>query len=175
MKDEFLKMGRTYRLIMSFNDPKLDFDFLKNEYRSLLQSAGQNPGPITSSGIPSVPEVRGIEPTSQLPEIVEVQPLNFATRITDAFEVLLSEFSGNFRFSYWPPYFKKVCGLSGCLPVSSDYLTLIQDFKVISFNETNNKYSMEVLRVKRESRLLDAYEKVNPLMPKILCRRKGIP
>ncbi len=173
VRDEFLKPGKVFRLIMTFNDPKLDFEFLRNQQRPLLGSAHQNMGPISSSGIPSIPVIREIPSTTHLPEITEIGALNFSLNLTDSFNALMEEFSSNFRFSYWPPYFKKICGARGCVSLGADYLTLTQDFKVIAFDETNNKFALKVLNLKRESTVLESYAKVNPPMPRVSCRNQN--
>ena len=171
MSEELLKVGNTYRVVMAFNDPKFDFDGLRNEYRTKLGSLNENLGRISQTGIPSIPEIRQVNMTGQLPEMATIGELDFSRKLSESFSNLMSSYSNYYDFSYWPPYFNKVCGLKKCLPVGPDFLVLSQDFKVLSLNKETNKFSIEVLKVTRQSSLLESYERRNPEMPVIRCQR----
>lgn len=168
--EERIRKGNTYRLIMTFNDPKFDFQSFKQEYRYSLQRTSQGLPSLGSSTIPTIPQLGVIGSTSQIPEIVQIGNLNLRTRITSTFESLRDSFEDFFKFKYWPPYFKEICH-DNCSAVRDKYLVLSLDFRVNHIDEAG-KFDLEVLRIQRQSPLLGDYNRPNPKMPKISCARK---
>jgi len=171
MSDDFLQVGKKYRIIMSFDDPKFDFEDMKQEHQRKITRNQQRLGNIDNESIPNIPSIKPLGTTSTIPEIVRIQEINFKTRLNDSFEDLMTNFSGNFTQSYWPPFFNKICSSSKCGLLEKNFMTLIQEFKVSSFDEETKMFKIEVLQIKRESSLLKEYEINNPVMPKIFCRR----
>jgi hypothetical protein len=164
------KMGKIYRLIMTFNDPKFDFQSFKEEYKNKLLRTAQGLPSLGSSTIPTIPQLGVVGVTPQIPEIVQIGNLNFSTRIASSFESLMDSFGDFFKFKYWPPYFRDICHHE-CSAIKDKYLVLSVDLRIKSIQEDSGQYDLEVLSLTRTSRLLGDYVKRNPAMPKIKCER----
>jgi len=171
ISDQFFKVGKTYKVLMNFNDPKFDFEDFKKEYQRKIQRNQESLGPISSSSIPTIPSIRTVETTASVPEMVRIEGINFKTKLNDSFQDLLKSFSGFFQNSFWPPFYKKVCDSMICLPDGENLMTLTQIFKVRGFNEDTKKFQIEVLNLERKSNLLETYKKTSPAMPFIFCKR----
>jgi hypothetical protein len=171
VNDDFIKVGRSYRLQMVLSDPKYDFDLLRFQYQKKIERLKTFPAKLGREQIPNVPQIAPINPTLTVPEMVEVQGINFNRDLNAPFWALLETFSGNFRHTQWPPYFAKVCADQGCRSLGKDFLILTQEFTILSFNPETRKYSLQVKKIKRESSLLESFEKIDPKMPRIVCKR----
>jgi hypothetical protein len=170
LSDEGVEIGKTYRITMSFNDPKFDFQSYKKEYQHKIQRTTQGLPSIGSSTIPTIPQLGSIGSTPSVPEILEISGINFSARLNSVFEAQIDSFESFFQFKYWPPHFNKICH-ERCHPIEDKYLVLSLDFRVNALDEETGSYDIDVLRIGRTSNLLGGYERFSPLMPKISCKR----
>lgn len=167
---EIFEIGKSYRIIMNFNDPKFDFENYKKYLKPLIKKFNLDFKPINSSSIPQIPLLRPIESNQEIPVMDGIAELNFSNRLSDKFDVTVNQFSNLFDYKFWPPFYEGICHKKICKKIQNKYLTLILDFKINSFLEKERKYGIEVLRLKRESKFLSDYEKVAPKMPEVKCR-----
>lgn len=168
---ENFQVGKVYRIIMTFNDPKFDFQSFKKEYQKKIQPTSQGLPPIGSSSIPTIPLLGVIGAPPLIPEIIRIGEINFSTMINSAFQALLGSFGDFFKYKYWPPHFKEICH-EGCTSINDKYLILSMDFHVKGIDSESGEYDLEVLRISRTSPFLKSYERFNPQMPKINCKKK---
>ncbi len=168
--EEKFQVGKTYHIVMTFNDPKFDFQSFKQENQKKIQQSAMALPSIGSSAIPTIPSIEVIGTPPLIPEIIQIGDINFSTRINSAFDILFDSFEDFFKYKFWPPHFKEICH-EGCTPIRNEYLVLSLDFLVKNINEFGD-YEIEVLRISRKSTLLEAYNKFNPQMPKISCARR---
>lgn len=169
--NSLMEVGKTYRYVVSFNDPKFDFEKFKNRVGGRLTRFEQRIGEIGRSQIRPIPETPSIGSLAAIPYIETIQGVNFLADSMSSIDRAVDSLRAYLAFKLWPPYFDNICSEDGknCHGIRDDYLTLTMDFKVKSFNEEEKTYSYEIMNVSKSSKLGGNYKKENPAMPFIKC------
>jgi hypothetical protein len=174
MEETHFKVGESYKLEMALGDPKFDFDYLRSELNSKIASLPAGLGSIGPGGIGNIPEIPTLGESAVIPAIARIEGINFLSSLSSRYQEAMNIFKKLFQFKFWPPSFQKICTDKNCIPIRENHTSLIMYFKVMGFNEQNNKYLIKVLKTQRASDLLAPYEFINPLMPAILCQRPDL-
>lgn len=169
---ELIKVGKTYRFKIGFNDPKYDFERFKNRIKSKLAELDQSIGNLGKTGINDVPEIARVNQIAQLPYINGIHGINFAQNMMNNVESAVASLRNYLSFKLWPPYYENICSpdnTSQCHGIKDNFIDISIDVKVTGFNEEENTFVFDVLEVSRKSDLVKSYSKAQPQLPEIQC------
>jgi hypothetical protein len=169
---ELAEVGKTYRYRMSFNDPKYDFEKLKNRIRTRLGTMEQDIGAINRGQIHTIPETPAINEISKFPTIEPIPGLVFTPDNFNSIDRATEALRNYLSFKLWPPYYNLICSPTdgnNCHGMKDNYLTLEMDVKILSYNEEEKTYRYEVLKIERKSEVLPGYSRTSPLIPAVKC------
>ncbi len=168
---DLIEVGKTYRLEVGFNDPKFDFERFKNRISGKIPRMQQRIGEIGRAQIRTIPETNQIGELEKIPFIESISGINFIGDSMSSIDRAVAGLRNYLSFKLWPPYYDKVCNGEGndCHGIKDDYLKLVLDFKVASFNEDERTFAIDVVKVTRTSKLVPSYVKEHPAMPFIKC------
>ena len=165
---ELLELGKTYRIRVSYDDPKFDFERLKGQIKAKIDRMQQVIPPIQGGRISDLPSIPDVQVTQTLPTFAGISGLIFTQSNVNTLERASQELRRYLDFKVWPPYFDNLCNSKSCSGIVNNYLEIFVDFTLVSMGEYN-LYNVKVLEVGRKSHLLDNYQEKNPDMPKVTC------
>lgn len=166
---EVVQVGKSYRVKAIFNDPKFDFERLKNRIKSRLAIMEQDIGQLGRGQIRIIPETPRITDIQRFPTIESIPGMYFGEDHFTSIDKAVQALRNFLSFKLWPPYYEKICQGESCHGVKDDYLTITLDFKVISYNEEEKTFQVKTTKIERKSGLLGSYIKENPDMPEMAC------
>lgn len=168
INSDLLQTNKTYRMKVTFDDPKFDFDRLKGQLKTKIERMQQTIPRIQGSWINDLPQITGIQGTQSLPIFSGITSLNFTISNSSHLERANQELRRFLDFKVWPPYFDKICTDKNCKAVDNNYLELMVDFTLEDSFE-NNLQKVKVLQVSRKSLFLENYQETHPPMPHVSC------
>lgn len=165
-----LEPHKTFRLEVSFTDPKFDYEEFRSDYLSKIERLTSLPEGQLSTSISEIPMVNNLRVLNKVPDFISVPEISFSESLSQNFQRFIENFSNSFNYRTWPPYFDKVCNQTKCLPLSSKaYLKLGIEFKILPKNSPSQDYPLEILRRYRSSPLITEYDELKPSMPELTC------
>ncbi len=166
----FIDHDKTFRLEVSFTDPKFDYEEFRSDYLSKIEGLPSLPEASLSNSIPDLPIFNNLRGLTRVPDFVSVPEINFSESLSKSYERFVQNFSNYFNYRSWPPYYDKVCNQTKCLPLSSKaYLKLGIEFKILPKTSPSQDYPLEILRRYRSSPLITGYDDLRPSMPELTC------
>lgn len=144
----YLESGKKYRLKYSFNDPKYDFEKLKDRIIRKFGQIQQRIPQMNRNGINDIPEINEIVRISELPNIREIYGINFVSGLEDLKDTL-ALLRSYLSYKLWPPYYEKTCNpnLTKCVSSSIKNLEIDIDFKFVLDEQQMPK--IKIIKMKR--------------------------
>jgi hypothetical protein len=166
--NDLIEIGKVYRIKVTYDDPKFDFERLKGQIKAKIERMQQVIPSIQGGRIADLPAIPDIQATQTLPTFAGISGLIFTQSNVNTLERANQELRRYLDFKVWPPYFENLCVSKNCSGIVNNYLELHVDFTLDSIGEFNF-YKIKVLEIGRQSPLLEGYQVVKPEMPSISC------
>ncbi len=162
---EMLPTGKNYELEVVFSDPYFDFNYFKKRIQSKINSTRIPLPSISKDGsINEIPEVRKIEELESIPTIdpIDIRESKDTLAGVNKSRKRLEEF---FSTTMFPPIYEQACILDKgiCQKFKKYFLKFKANFYL------NPDYSISKLKIKRDSKLLEPYEKEIAIQPEYQC------
>jgi hypothetical protein len=162
----YLSEDETYKLELTFSDPKYDFDKFKNRIVRKFGRIQQHLPQLGRSGMAQIPEINDILEISDMPGVREIYGLNFSSGLNSlksAYDLLRSYLN----YKIWPPYYDKNCdvNLENCLSAGSDENKIELTFTITKTE--GREVKVNVIKVERKSKLMKNY--IGTKLPFLKC------
>lgn len=169
--DDQIQTGKRYRVIAKFRDPKLDYLFLMDLYRSQLGSIPNlrdaQDGVIEGIGGASM------DVLSSIGNMLNIANIRSSSSGDSPLSQAIRKFQSLFSYHSWPIYVDRVCdqSLKNCKkPEKKENLQIAMEFTVGQLDEYG-EYKLRDIKVSRKSPILKTYKKKISIndFPEIEC------
>lgn len=156
----------SYRLEITFDDPKFDFEKFKNNIVRKFGRMEQQLPRLGRSDISKIPDINDIREQALLPLIRDINGLNFDQEL-NGIQSAIDTLRQYLNYKIWPPYYDGLCSAdkSNCQGVQEKYIDITLDFKL---RIENRKYVMTDINVVKKSIFNNSVYKNNKL-PTFSC------
>lgn len=153
------KVGDKYSLEVVFVDPFEDYTLFAMAFQQFLIDLKAVEG---TAGIDVIQSLQGLANLSGLSPLRALPNLSSGDFTAELDRVLLA-LSGLNKDRQWPAYYEKICNpvLKNCIAAGkSKYFAKIRaDFEVAGFDEMDGSVQFKNVRIARDSKVADSYEK----------------
>ncbi|MES2768053.1 MAG: hypothetical protein V4596_02820 [Bdellovibrionota bacterium] len=165
-----MEKGKQYEIQLNFYNPYDDFILLTSNYEQLLLDLTLING---VAGLDTIRPISEISAMKLMPTISSLPALSPEMDINKEFEKIRQFFRGFGSETQFPPIYESVCNSdkSKCQKANqkSYFLKLSSRFTLGEVNEEDLSFKMENINVKKDSPVLQSFEKSSEGLPELSC------